>query len=248
MDAFSEILSGVKLNGAVFFRAEFSAPWGFSVPTAKVTAATLGLGAAHLLLYHLVVDGRAVIELADEPCIELKPGDVVVFPHWDPHIMSSSRAAVRSVPNYGITDKIKSRDLSPLRAGGGGDASRFVCGYMTCDPYLSRPILNGLPPSSRLISVRTPPGTGLRTPSCTWWKRQPPGPSAVKPCLRNSRRPCSSTLCGATCPHCPIIRWAGSRGRGTPSWGKASDCCMAALPTRGRSRILPTRSAFHGPL
>ena len=30
MDAFSEILSGVKLNGAVFFNAEFSAPWGFS--------------------------------------------------------------------------------------------------------------------------------------------------------------------------------------------------------------------------
>ena len=29
MDAFSEILSGVKLSGAVFFTAEFSAPWGF---------------------------------------------------------------------------------------------------------------------------------------------------------------------------------------------------------------------------
>jgi len=32
MDAFSEILSGVRLNGAVFFSAEFSAPWGFSTP------------------------------------------------------------------------------------------------------------------------------------------------------------------------------------------------------------------------
>ena len=32
MDAFSEILSGVKLNGAVFFTAEFSAPWGFRRP------------------------------------------------------------------------------------------------------------------------------------------------------------------------------------------------------------------------
>jgi len=29
MDAFSQILTGVKLNGAVFFTAEFSAPWGF---------------------------------------------------------------------------------------------------------------------------------------------------------------------------------------------------------------------------
>jgi len=34
MDAFSEILSGFKLNGAVFFTAEFSASWGFSYPGA----------------------------------------------------------------------------------------------------------------------------------------------------------------------------------------------------------------------
>jgi hypothetical protein len=44
MDAISEVLSGVKLNGAVFFCAEFSAPWGFSVSPPDVIAATLGLG------------------------------------------------------------------------------------------------------------------------------------------------------------------------------------------------------------
>jgi len=27
MDAFSEVLSGVRLKGAMFFNAEFSAPW-----------------------------------------------------------------------------------------------------------------------------------------------------------------------------------------------------------------------------
>ena len=98
------------------------------------------------MLYHVVIDGGTVVELADGPNFELEPGDVVAFPHGDPYIMSSSRAAARSFPDYGITDKIKSRDLSPLRSGGGGEASRFVCGYMTWDPYLSRPILNGLPP------------------------------------------------------------------------------------------------------
>ena len=39
MDAFSEILSGVKMHGAVFFTAEFSAPWGLSMPAANVMAA-----------------------------------------------------------------------------------------------------------------------------------------------------------------------------------------------------------------
>jgi AraC-like DNA-binding protein len=154
MDAFSEILSGVKLNGAVFFSAEFSAPWGFFSAASNMMAATLAMGAAHLVLYHLVIDGGAVVELADGQSIELKPGDVVIFPHGDPHHMSSGKGTARPFPNYGITDKIKSRDLSPLCAGGGGDISRFVCGYMTCDPYLGRPILNGLPPVFK-VNIRT---------------------------------------------------------------------------------------------
>jgi AraC-like DNA-binding protein len=145
MDAFSEILSGVKLNGAVFFNAEFSAPWGISVPASKQIAGRFVPGAAHSLLYHLVVDGNAVVEIADGESLELKSGDIVIFPNGDAHHMSS-KGAKRPFPNYGINDKIEARDLSPLHAGGGGETSRFVCGYMTCDPHLSRPILSGLPP------------------------------------------------------------------------------------------------------
>jgi AraC-like DNA-binding protein len=145
MDAFSEILSGVKLNGAVFFTAEFSAPWGFTAPRSELMTAAFGPGAAHRVVYHLLIDGASVVEMLDGYTIELKPGDVVIFPHGDAHHMSSGSGAVRPFPNYGITAKIKARDLSPLHAGGGGEISRFVCGYMTSDPYLSRPILSGLP-------------------------------------------------------------------------------------------------------
>jgi AraC-like DNA-binding protein len=151
MDAFSEILSGVKLNGAVFFTAEFSAPWGFSAQ--KHMADTLAPGAAHFLLYHLVIEGSAVIEMADGNALDLNSGDVVIFPNGDAHHMSS-KGAQRPFPNYGINDKIRARDLSPLHAGGGGETSRFVCGYMTCDPHISRPILNGLPPVFK-VNIRT---------------------------------------------------------------------------------------------
>src|SRR5689334_747592 len=117
MDAFSEILSGVKLNGAVFFTAEFSAPWGFTAPPSKQMADTLAPQAAHFLLYHLVVEGSAVIEMADEQPLELVSGDVVIFPNADSHHMSS-KGARRPFPNYGINNKIRARDLSPLHAGG----------------------------------------------------------------------------------------------------------------------------------
>lgn len=153
MDAFSEILSGVKLNGAVFFAAEFSAPWGFATPSSKVTAAKVAPGAEHLVPYHLLIDGDAVIEMAGGQCLALAPGDIVIFPHGDPHDMSSGREVRRPFPNYGIDAKIKARDLSPLCAGGGGAVTRFVCGYLTCDPYLSRPILDGLPPLFK-VNVR----------------------------------------------------------------------------------------------
>ena len=156
MDAFSEILSGVTLNGAVFFTAEFSAPWGFSTPASRLMAAKVAPGAAHLVLYHLVIEGGAVVEMEDGQSVALMPGDVVIFPHGDPHHMSSGKGTKPPFPNYGITPKIQARDLSPLRAGGGGAVSRFVCGYMTCDPHLSRPILDGLPPVFK-VNVRADP-------------------------------------------------------------------------------------------
>ena len=154
MDAFSEILSGVKLNGALFFSAEFSAPWGFSTPPARAIADELAPGTEHLVLYHFVIDGGAVVQLIDGPSVELTAGDVVIFPHAHQHHMTSRRGSAAPFPNYGISDKIKSRDLSPLRAGGGGATSRFVCGYMTCDPHLCRPVLNGLPPVFK-VNIRT---------------------------------------------------------------------------------------------
>jgi AraC-like DNA-binding protein len=154
LDAFSQILSGVKLNGALFFSAEFSAPWGLTTPPGNVIAETVAPGAEHLVLYHLVIEGGALIELEDQASIKLEPGDVVIFPHGHSHHMSSGKGAIRPFPNYGISAKIKSRDLSPLHAGGGGETSRFVCGYMTCDPYLSRPVLNGLPPVFK-VNIRT---------------------------------------------------------------------------------------------
>jgi len=154
MDAFSQILSGVKLSGAVFFSAEFSAPWGFASPGGTKLTPELAPGAAHLVLYHFLIEGGARVQLEDGQRLELEPGDVVIFPHGHPHDMTSVDGPREPYPNYGVTAKIKARDLSPLHAGGGGDAARFVCGYMSCDPHLSRPILSGLPPVLK-VNIRT---------------------------------------------------------------------------------------------
>jgi len=145
MDAFSEILSTVRLTGAVFFSAEFSAPWGVTMPPSIAMSDRLAPGAELIVLYHLAIEGHSVVEMPDGEKIGLDPGDIVVFPHGDAHHMSSGADAVRPFPNYGISEKVKSRDLTPFKGGGGGAVCRFVCGYMTGEASLCRPILNGLP-------------------------------------------------------------------------------------------------------
>lgn len=153
MDAFSEVLNGVKLKGALFFTAEFSAPWALATPAGQALASALAPGAPHLVVYHLVVDGVARATLPDGRTLTLEPGDIVVFPHGDAHVLSSA-AGAGQIDVATLMKKIAKRDLTPMRSGGGGDSTRFVCGYMECDPLLCAPILGGLP-SMLKVNVRT---------------------------------------------------------------------------------------------
>lgn len=154
MDVFSQILSGVKLNGAFFFHAEFSAPYAVCSPGSKALAPTLAPGAEQLIVYHLVVDGRGFAKLPDGPLVPLGPGDVVVFPHGDPHLLLNGHET--EIPEHSAlaSRKILAHDLTILRVGGGGEKTRFVCGFMACDPHVGRPIFGGLPACFK-VNVRS---------------------------------------------------------------------------------------------
>ena len=155
MDAFSEILSGVKLSGALFFSAEFSAPWCFTSPASNTLAPLFAPGAPHLVLYHFVIDGAAFVTLPDGESIELGPGDIVIFPHGDPHVMTSARGRREPALTSAILSKIKSRDLSPMQAGGRRRRQRDMSvGTWLATHILSRPILGGLPPVFK-VNIRT---------------------------------------------------------------------------------------------
>ena len=153
MDAFSEVLSGVRLKGAMFFSAEFSAPWRLSTPHCRMLAPVLAPGAPHIVVYHFVVEGTARARVEDDADVELEPGDIVMFPHGDPHTLSAG-PGTNPVENAALLQRITNGDLSPMQAGGGGAVTRFVCGYLTLDPLLCGPILESLPPIVK-VNVRT---------------------------------------------------------------------------------------------
>src|SRR5215467_8980709 len=92
MDVLSEVLKVVKLEGAVYFNGEFSAPWNFRSPASHRLAPYLAPGAGHVIIYHLLIEGRGHAETQDGLRVSLGPGDIVVFPHGDPHVIGNGVA------------------------------------------------------------------------------------------------------------------------------------------------------------
>ncbi len=153
MDALSEILHSVKLEGAVFYTAEFTAPWGFRSPPSCEVAAALRRGARHVIVYHLLTAGRAHCNIENSrQGTPLSAGDIVVFPHGDPHILCNGTSP-RIVDMAPHMKNLLSQGLAPVRDGGGGEPTSFVCGYLECDQGLCKTVLGGLPPVFK-VNVR----------------------------------------------------------------------------------------------
>lgn len=143
MDALSEVLKAVKLDSAFFYNAEFSAPWCFRSPNSCKLAPYINQSSGHVIVYHLLIEGKAYARLGDER-LAIVPGDVLIFPHGDSHCLESGPCP-HPVNGEGELQRIFSQGLKLSRMGGGGEVARFVWGFMVCEPSLSQVFLAGLP-------------------------------------------------------------------------------------------------------
>src|SRR6185437_3271332 len=153
MEVLSEVLKAVKLDGAVFYNAEFSAPWAAHSIDARTVDSYLSPNSQHVIIFHLLTEGRgyAHVEGDDRP-IPLNAGDIIVVPHGDAHILGNGQS-VTPVDRARVLEQVLSQGLRVSRMGGGGEVTKFVCGYMSCDPQLSGVFLGGLPPIFK-VSIR----------------------------------------------------------------------------------------------
>jgi AraC-like DNA-binding protein len=149
MDVLSELLRVVKLEGALFFNAEFSAPWCINSAQSSALVPFLAPGAKHLILYHLLTEGRAYARSADGKREDLIAGDIVIFPHGDGHYLGNG-SPERPVDSLGTFVTHLGEGMKAVRFGGGGEITRFVCGFMACDPQLCEVVLASLP---RMLKV-----------------------------------------------------------------------------------------------
>ena len=140
-DPLSDVLRAVRLDGAFFFAVQASEPWSVESVAARELTPRILPGAEHLISYHILTEGRCWGGLRGEPPVALGPGDVLVFPHGDPHTMSSDPASVvESVP------AAPARYPETVTLGAGGRvAATLVCGFLGCDRRPFNPLIATLP-------------------------------------------------------------------------------------------------------
>ena len=157
VDALSDVLSTVRLTGAVYFKFDLSDPWVAEAPAARLVAPVVMPEAEHVIEFHVVAKGACWGgAIGDEPR-RLETGDVVVFPQGDPHVLSSA-PGMRAEPDWGSFERPDGAQLPFVHhAGGGGpNTTQLICGFLGCDLRPFNPLLAALPRMIHLSSHRGP--------------------------------------------------------------------------------------------
>ncbi len=141
MDALSDVLRAIRLDGAYFFLAEATAPWSVSKAAARSLVPRILPGSEHLISYHVVLKGGCYAGLDNQPRIRLEAGDAIVFPHGDPHFLSST--------DHTVPERTASSDgcyPQTVHLGPPGEHDTIiVCGFLGCDVSPYNPLLASLP-------------------------------------------------------------------------------------------------------
>jgi len=161
MDALSEVLKVLRLTSGIFLEAEFTAPWCIDSASGKEDVHHLLPNAEQVSIYHLVTEGRCRARLPGEGTpLDLEAGDLVMFPHGDGHVLGSD-VQLSPVPAWTLVGPSTEGGLARVCHGGGGQRTRFVCGFLACDQRLCRPLLGALP---RMLRV----SLGKEGPASAW--------------------------------------------------------------------------------
>ena len=161
MDALSDVLHVLRLSGAVFLDAEFTAPWCVTSSSGHPSSALPATG-EHIVFFHWLIAGRCKARLAaGNDTFEIAAGDLLMMPNDAPHVMGTDL----QMPPIAAAQLVKPAaddGLMRIEHGGGGATTRFVCGFLACDKRLCRPVLDALPGM-----LRVPFGDD---PTAAWFK------------------------------------------------------------------------------
>lgn len=159
IDTLSDVLRAVRLTGAAFFELKTCVPWVVEATAPLELGRHFMPGAEHVIEYHAVSSGSCWVGLMGQPQLQLNEGDIIVFPHGDPHVLSNPPGLrggpeIDTIKAAGRAELPLSFSLGDTGAGDGSERAQVVCGFLGCDVRPFNPLLSALP---RMIHV---PGTG----------------------------------------------------------------------------------------
>jgi AraC-like DNA-binding protein len=148
MDVLSDVLSAVRLTGAIFFEWRLSEPWVGESPPASLIAARVMPEAEHVILFHVVLEGTCWVSLPKPDIhVRLLAGDVIVLPSGEASVASSARGMRADEADLAIYSRPSDRPLPLVMKmdGSGVSTCRIVCGFLGCDARPFNPVLEALP-------------------------------------------------------------------------------------------------------
>ena len=147
-DALSDVLRAVRLTGAVFFDIHAAEPWVAATPPGAAIVGAMFPGAEHLISYHVMIGGTCWAGMPDAPPVQLRAGDIIVFPHGDTHVLSST-PGMRTRADLSLYRKPPEGQRLPfsisMGEGGATESAHLVCGFLGCDVRPYNPLLAALP-------------------------------------------------------------------------------------------------------
>ncbi len=159
MDPLSDVLRTVRLTGAIFFDIKASDPWVAETPAGETIVEKMFPGSEHLICYHVITHGNCWACIAGEPPMRLTAGDIIVLPHGDTHVLTST-PGMRRTPDMSLYQLPRDGELPVSISMGDSedDPTHFVCGFLGCDARPYNPLLAALP---RVILVNDRAGGAL---------------------------------------------------------------------------------------
>jgi AraC-like DNA-binding protein len=163
-DPLSDVLRSVRLRGAVFWYVSCRDEWVAESPATRDIGDVVMPGAEHVLGYHLIVKGSSWAAADGAQPVLLGPGEIVMFPRGDAHVLSSAPGlrAPSSVQDQRMLHALGSTRPMPVAYHGSqavlgavpptDEASTIVvCGFIGCDLRPFNPLIEALP---RLLALR----------------------------------------------------------------------------------------------
>jgi len=144
VDWLSHLLQMITVTGQLDVRCAYGAPWRVAWPRS----------AAHEIPYHVVLEGRAIIEDPEaKTAKELVGGDIVLVPHGSAHVLHDGSGRTPG-PTY---NSQRSAGWTLSANDGQGEHLDMLCGRFFIGPPHDRLIRNYLPTN---LVVRAMDGEG----------------------------------------------------------------------------------------